>query len=276
MNNRSFETPVAPSNGNNFYATLPDWILTPSAAITDPVNIVRPHSGYGNNPQATPAGGGIQYLDIRNAGGTVTQSVTLTDNGFVSFSVWFSVRDGSRNLAAGAVRLRDSSNVIIATNSVAFFTTDPISTWKQASVSNIAVSAGTYTFEILMDNFHNVDLASLDFVPATYALEIDKSADKTGPLVAGELVTYTYSVRNSGNWVLNNVNIADVHGGSGTLPAPGSEALVTDVAPAGDTTDPAIALPSAADGSFNAVGPGDTVKFTATYAVTQTDVDLLQ
>ncbi len=274
--NRSFETPVAPNNGNNFYTTLPNWTVVSSPVVTTPVNLVVPHPGYTNNPQATPTGGGRQYLDINGAGGTVSQSVTLPGNGFVSFSAWFSVRDGSRNLSGGIVRLRNSSNAIVASASVTFFTTDPISTWKQASVSSFAVPSGTYKFEIVMDNFHNADLASLDFVPAVYSLEIDKSADKMGPLVVGEVVTYTYAVKNTGTWALTNVNVVDVHGGSGSVPVPGSEALVNDVAPLGDTADPAIATPAAADGNWSTLGPGDTVRFIATYTVTQTDVNLLQ
>jgi hypothetical protein len=276
LSNRSFETPVAPNNGNNFYTTIPNWTVVSSPVVATPFNIVVPHAGYANNPQATPTGGGRQYLDINGAGGTLSQTVTLSSNGFVSFGVWFSVRDGSRNLAGGIVRLRNSANAIVSSASVTFFTTDPISTWKRASVTNLAVPVGTYRLEIVMDNFHNIDLASLDFVPATYSLQLDKSADKTGPLVVGNLITYTYLVKNNGTWAVTNINVADVHGGVGSLPVPGSEALLTDVAPLGDSTDPAIALPSSADGSWNTLGPGDTVRFTATYTVTQTDVDLLQ
>jgi uncharacterized repeat protein (TIGR01451 family) len=274
--NRSFEAPVAPNNGNNFYSTLPNWSVVSIPFNSIAVNLVVPHPGYANNPQVTPVGGGRQYFDINAAGGTISQTVTIPSNGFASISAWFSLRDGLRDLSAGSVQLRNSSNLIVASQSISFSTADPVSSWKQASTSTFAVPAGTYTFEVVMDNFHNTDLASLDFVPANYALEIGKSADKTGPLTLGEVITYTYVVKNTGNWALTNVNVADVHGGSGVPPVPGSEALVTDVAPLGDTSDPAITTPSAADGNWNTLGPGDTVRFSATYTMTQTDVDLLQ
>lgn len=279
--NRSFENPIAPSNGNNFYLTLPNWAVAPGSTppANGAINIVVPTTSYGNNPHATPVGGGgggRQYLDLNGIGGTISQVVTLTDYGFVNMGVWYSVREGSRNLSGATVRLRNSAGVIVASASVVFTTADSVQTWKNASVSNIALPPGNYTMEIVMDNFHNVDLASLDFVPAVYSLEIDKSANRTGPLVVGDVVTYTYLVKNNGTWALSNVNVADVHGGTGVLPVPGSEALVTDAAPIGDTADPAIATPSAANGNWNTLGPGDTVRFTATYTLTQADVDSLQ
>jgi uncharacterized repeat protein (TIGR01451 family) len=276
LTNRSFETPVAPLNGNNFYATLPNWTVTPSPVIVDPVNIVVPTAAYANNPQSTPAGGGRQYLDIKNAGGTVTQSVTIASTGIVSLSAWFSVRDGSRNLAGAIVRLKNSSGTVVASGTTTFFSTDPISLWRQASASGVVVTSGTYTFEIVMDNFHNVDLASLDFVAAVPSLEIAKSADKTGPLVVGDIVTYTFLVRNSGNIALSGVSVADLDNGSGPTPTIGTEAIHIDLAPLGDSFDPAIATPSAANGIWDTLGAGDTIRLRSSYTVTQQDLDALQ
>ncbi|MGL4488173.1 MAG: prealbumin-like fold domain-containing protein, partial [Rhizobiaceae bacterium] len=106
---------------------------------------------------------------------------------------------------------------------------------------------------------------------ATPVLVFDKSADQTGPLIAGTVVNYTYTVRNTGIVRAINVSILDSHNGTSTLPVPGSEALVTDIAPAGDTTDG-----PANDGVWDQLGPGDTIRFTAPYTVTQQDVDTLQ
>ena len=79
------------------------------------------------------------------------------------------------------------------------------------------------------------------------ALAIEKSADVTAGASAGQTITYTYAVRNSGNVTMNDVTVTDVHGGSGTLSAitPTSVSLL----------------------------PGETQDFTATYVVTQADVD---
>ena len=51
---------------------------------------------------------------------------------------------------------------------------------------------------------------------------------------------------------------------------PNNETLTTDVAPVGDSTDATDDI-----GIWSLLGVGDTVTFTATYVVTQHDVDFL-
>ncbi len=101
-------------------------------------------------------------------------------------------------------------------------------------------------------------------------LTISKTVSTNGPVPVGTVVTYTYTVLNDGNMTMTNEVVSDIHNGSGTLVGPSNDALVTDVAPTGDTTDTAV------NGIWDTIGPGDTIKFTATYAVTQHDVDYLQ
>ena len=102
-------------------------------------------------------------------------------------------------------------------------------------------------------------------------LTIVKNANTAGPAAFNDVITYTYTVTNSGNLTISGVNIADVHNGYGTVPVPGAETLSLDVVPLGDSTD---APPG--NGTWSVLAPGDEVTFTATYTVTQTDVDLLQ
>ncbi|MEL7544264.1 MAG: hypothetical protein AAGJ70_10865 [Pseudomonadota bacterium] len=102
------------------------------------------------------------------------------------------------------------------------------------------------------------------------SLTIAKVATDPTERAAGETVTYTYTVTNTGNVPINDVTVGDSHNGSGPAPTPGSESLLTDNAPNGDSTD------AAANASWDALGPGDVITFTGTYVVTQTDVDTLQ
>jgi len=83
---------------------------------------------------------------------------------------------------------------------------------------------------------------------ANNSMTITKKASKDTDVELGDVITYTYTVQNTGNITLDNVNITDVHGGTGTLSAP---------APA----------------SVNGLGPNDTQVFTSTYTVTQADID---
>ena len=107
-------------------------------------------------------------------------------------------------------------------------------------------------------------------VTATPTILIAKAVDDAVAVAAGQTLTYTYDVTNTGNQTLSAVTVSDVHDGRGAAPVPGFEQLLTDAGPAGDSTDAAV------DGTWDTLAPGDTVRFQATYTVVQRDVDELQ
>ncbi|MEX0346210.1 MAG: DUF4347 domain-containing protein [Rhizobiaceae bacterium] len=107
-------------------------------------------------------------------------------------------------------------------------------------------------------------------ITANPDLTVTKTADDTTDVVAGQVITYTYEVENTGNQTITAISMSDAHGGSGPAPVPGGETLTTDSLPLGDSTD------GGADGTWDTLAPGDIVTFTATYTVTQNDVDTLQ
>ncbi len=201
----------------------------------------------------------------------MAQTVNFPTAGVVSMSAWFSVRDFPQNLSGMIVRLKNSSGTVVASGTTQFVSSDPIGLWKQVVVNGILVSAGTYTYEIVMNNFNNIDLASLDFAAVQANLQVVKSSDKSGPVVLGETITYSYLVKNAGNVAVGNATVNDVHNGYGVFPVPGGETLFLDQPPLGDSSD---ATPS--NTVWTSLGPGDTVKFTSSYIVTQQDIDLLQ
>lgn len=84
---------------------------------------------------------------------------------------------------------------------------------------------------------------------------------------AGDAIEYSYLVTNTGNVTLSSITVSDIHGGSGPLPTPAIETL-TDNAPLGDSTD---TTPN--DGVWSTLAPGDVVNFSASYIVTQVDVN---
>jgi Prealbumin-like fold domain len=145
-----------------------------------------------------------------------------------------------------------------------------------AAVTNQPVSAGTFALtEVTNSNYtasawsciggslsgSNLTLAlgqsascsiTNTFVPAP-ALTIDKTANTAGPLSVGQVVTYSYLVTNTGNVTISGVDVNEtLFNGTGT-PVP-------NPVPTGPTT----------------LAPGASVTFTATYTVTQQDVDTLQ
>jgi Calx-beta domain len=103
------------------------------------------------------------------------------------------------------------------------------------------------------------------------ALTLVKSANTAGPVVVGNLITYTYVVQNTGNTVINDINISDVHNGLGSLSAVSGESLTTDQAPAGDSSDA-----GGVNGTWAILAQGDTITFQATYSVIQGDIDYRQ
>ncbi len=234
--NRSFEAPVVPNNGNNFYTTIPTWTVinvNPSTQ-TVPFNVIRPFAGYANNPTATPTGGGIQYLDINGASGTIRQTVTITGGGMVDFSGWFSVRDFSQALTGLTINIRTSGGALVSTVSTSFAASDPIGLWKQAAAANVPIAAGTYIFEVEIPNFANFDLASLVFKPG---LTVDKTGvafsdpvkGTTNPLqIPGGVTEFTITTANPGGYTVTANSIAVVD-----ATPPGLDLLVTDIGGAG-------------------------------------------
>lgn len=126
-------------------------------------------------------------------------------------------------------------------------------------IQNIA--AGTFDYG---------NLAAPANCAAAPSLSLTKIADDDTLRVAGDTIVYTYTVINTGDVIVRDIVIADVHNGSGPAPTPEGEALLTDVAPFNDSID------AGANGIWDLLGPGDTITFTGNYTVTSDDITNLQ
>jgi uncharacterized repeat protein (TIGR01451 family) len=99
------------------------------------------------------------------------------------------------------------------------------------------------------------DLIATTTIPASPTLTIDKRLQpvpaQTTPLALGQVVIYEYVVTNTGNVTITGVNVTETaFNGTGTAPVP---------APGGTT-----------------LAPGAQTIWTASYTVTQADIDTLQ
>jgi hypothetical protein len=83
-------------------------------------------------------------------------------------------------------------------------------------------------------------------IDKSFALTTDQFANGTGD--AGDIITYTYTVTNTGNFPITNVSVSDIHNAAGPL----SAITPTTVA---------------------SLAPGAVAVFQATYTVLQQDVD---
>ncbi|MEZ5812745.1 MAG: hypothetical protein R3D45_15145 [Rhizobiaceae bacterium] len=133
-------------------------------------------------------------------------------------------------------------------------------------IDNTATATGTYGGSPTTGQISY----SIDLEDVTASLTVAKVADDTTDVTVGQVITYTYTVTNTGNVAITNVFLSDSHNGSGPAPVPGSEALLADNGTTGDSTDGGV------DGNWDTLGPQDVITFTSTYTVTQSDVDNLQ
>lgn len=151
-----------------------------------------------------------------------------------------------------------------------------------------AVTTQTFArFRWSTDNTAGINGSVVDGEVEDYALTIAAAnpvmtITKVGTLVkaggnvlpeaeVGDTINYTFDIQNTGNVPLFDIDVADddtTHSGSGPLPNPANEALLTDTGTPGDTTDV-----TADNGIWSQLGPGDTVRFFTSYLVTQTDID---
>jgi hypothetical protein len=233
--NRSFETPVAPANGNNFYTTIANWtVVNVTPVQPSPFNIIKAYAGYANNPTVAPTGGGAQYLDINSAAGSIRQTITLPSNGMIDISGWFSVRDFSQALTGLNINIRTTGGVLVATTSTSFAASDPIGLWKQAASVNIPLAAGSYIFEVDMPDFANFDLASAVFKPALTLTKAsapysDPQNGTTNPKhTPGGVAEYTIVATSPASYTVSNNTIV-----IGDATPANTDLVVTDIGGAG-------------------------------------------
>lgn len=154
-------------------------------------------------------------------------------------------------------------------------------TGDSEGIENVITVTGIYDGNTYQnDAFENVDVIASD-----PKLTVTKVADKTTDAAVGDVITYTYTIENTGNVVLTDVTLNDQHTSSaGTSRLDVANCSVTTDTTVGtapnelnkDDTDISASLGAGFSDSFSAFGPGDIVECTATYTVTQDDVDELQ
>lgn len=108
-------------------------------------------------------------------------------------------------------------------------------------------------------------------------LDITKTATLSGgsPIPAtgasvGDVIEYTYTIRNDGNVPMSPVTISDAHLGLGAPLVFGSCTLTQDLQTQGNTTIGTSPF------AIQSLAARDTVSCTATYTVVQADIDILQ
>ena len=94
------------------------------------------------------------------------------------------------------------------------------------------------------------------------------------PVALGQTITYSYTVSNTGNVPITNVQVKDMHGTPAVIIPVGGTGIrnetLTVPGPLGAGASPDT---TANDGIWSTLAPGATVRFTYTHTVTQAEID---
>ncbi|WP_307218642.1 hypothetical protein [Microbacterium sp. SORGH_AS_0888] len=187
------------------------------------------------DPQSvTAAGQGITYsFRVQNTGNVTVSALTI---GEVAFS------------GTGELSAIDCPVTTLAPGAITTCTADYVATQADidaGTITNTAVATGNTPAGPPVSS--NESDAVID-APRTPGLALVKEADVTQPKV-GDTITYTFTLTNTGNVTITNPSISETEF-SGTGDAPVIECAAT-----------------------TSLAPGESLVCTATYVVTQADVD---
>ena len=140
---------------------------------------------------------------------------------------------------------------------------------SNTATANAATPGGGTVSDVSDDDGAGTDDATVTTFDRVSTMTVLKTPSITADAAAGDVITYTYRVQNTGNVLITAVSVADQHtSAAGTVAlAIAGDSLATDAGVAGDSVD------AAANGIWDTLGPNDVVTFTSTYTVTQADVD---
>jgi Calx-beta domain len=266
-------------------AIIDDLLLDPAETVT--VTLTGVSSGLATLGTPLAATNTIADNDVAsftiskavNAGNvttpiTLTYTITIANTGNIPLTAPV-ITD---TLTQGGALTLTSGPTVTSGDAAPLGTLDVGETWiytatyavTQANINTGTTISNVATFDTAETAFSTSNTVTTT-ITVSPAMTVVKAANTAGPVSAGNVITYTFTVKNTGNVTLSNVNVGDTFNGYGTPPVRANEVLFSDAAPSGDSTDL-----TANNSIWTALAPGDEVRFTGTYTVVQQDVDLLQ
>ncbi|MDR6908006.1 hypothetical protein J2X63_003714 [Agromyces sp. 3263] len=185
------------------------------------------------------------------AGQVVTYSFLLTNTGNVTLDDVAVAEDAALFTGSGTVSaVSCPTNTLIPGATVTCTATYTLSQADvdEGSIENTATASATSDLAGSVESAPDSTSTTIEPAPA---MTVVKTAGPGGFTEAGEIVTYSFIVGNTGNVTLSDVAVSEVEfTGTGTAPV--------------------ITCPPA---EIASLAPGDDVTCTATYALTQADID---
>jgi uncharacterized repeat protein (TIGR01451 family) len=256
-----------------------------SALVTVPVVVAAPALTITKSSGLPTVAGGTDAT-ISDAGDTITFTYTVKNTGNVTLTAVAPTDAGptfNSIAATGTLSAFSPTPVTLAPNATQVFTAtytlSALDTYRGAGiaggVSNTASAVGTTpsntTVTPVTPSTATTTIAAGPklVVNKTRVLD-DTNGTVAGKAEVGEIITYTYTVSNTGNVAVQNISITDLHEGA-NLPAGTvkNESLTTPGPMSGsvDTTTPVN------NGVWTTIQAGATVTFTYVHTVTQAEVN---
>ena len=242
-------------------------LTDPSDSLSIPVQPKAPsYTVVKSVVSVTSSNGGSTSTD---GGDIITYNYVVANTGNVSLSTVV-VSDVGPQFNGGAANALTSGPTKVAGDAVNPGVLDVGETWTYTATytltqANVDASAGVANGvsntvvasakdpqnTTITPSVAGSTLTATTTIPAVPTLTIDKTANTAGPLVVGQVVSYSFLVTNTGNVTVTGVSVTETaFNGSGTAPVPA--------------------------GGATTLAPGASTTFTATYTVTQADIDNLQ
>ncbi len=189
------------------------------------------------------------------AGAAITSApISFTATANTAYSLTEAMATGSASLITGYAQIVVCTNNNASGTNVSGLTSLPINLTIQAAddVSCVITNNGT----------------------PTPLLAITKTFAPAGPFSVSQVVTYTYTIANTGNVAMTNVQVNDMHGTPAVLVGLGAGGITSETltipGPLGAGASPDT---TANDGIWSTLAPGATVTFTWAHTVTQAEID---
>jgi uncharacterized repeat protein (TIGR01451 family) len=173
-----------------------------------------------NPQQVSSAAASIDYTYVlsHDGGKQINQNIVIFDNQFPGSLLCFdeannSVGDGDGNFEAGETVTCVNTGYVVSQDDI-----DAGSIVNQAYA--FTIDEGGVTSPIVTEVVDVVEAA---------ALEVTLSKDRVGPVMLGDVITYTIDVENTGNQTISNISVTDPL-------LPGLECSVASLAPGASTS----------------------------------------
>ncbi len=195
-------------------------------------------------------------VNTTGAGAAITSAaISFTATANSAYSLTETMAAGSTSLLTAYAQVVTCSNGNTTGTSVSGLTTLPI---------NFTIQAADDVNCIITNNGAPTPLLVLNKTYSTAST----------PVVLGQTVTYTYSIANTGNVVINNVQISDMHGTPAVLVPTGGAGIASETltvpGPLGAGASPDG---TANNGIWSTLAPGATIQFNYVHTVTQAEID---